>query len=299
MRRLTLRQFRVFEAVARHLSFSRAAEELHLSQPAVSMQVKGIEAILGVPLTEQLGKKTFLTDAGLEVLHASQAITARLDDLQHNLAQLRSVDTGRLNMAATSTVNAVATDILARFRGRHPGVAIHLDVSNRAAVLDQLVGNRIDLAIMGQVPDGLGLEATRFMDNPLVVIAPPDHPLVGKKKISVRDLASESFLVREAGSGTRGAMERFFAARGLEIRSSMEMSSNEAIKQAVQAGLGLGILSLQTLEMELALKRLAVLAVEGFPIMRHWYVVHRADKRLSPAAQAFKDFVLEPARKTR
>ncbi|MHB1074907.1 LysR family transcriptional regulator [Thiobacillus sp.] len=295
MRRLTLRQFRVFEAVARHLSFSRAAGELHLSQPAVSMQVKGIEAILGVPLTEQLGKKIFLTDAGLEVLHASQAITARLDDLQHNLAQLRSVDTGRLNMAATSTVNAVATDILARFRGRHPGVAIHLDVSNRAAVLDQLVGNRIDLAIMGQVPDGLGLEATRFMDNPLVVIAAPDHPLVGKKKISVRDLASQSFLVREAGSGTRGAMERFFAARGLEIRSSMEMSSNEAIKQAVQAGLGLGILSLQTLEMELALKRLAVLAVEGFPIMRHWYVVHRTDKRLSPVAQAFKNFVLEPA----
>lgn len=295
MRRLTLRQFRVFEAVARHLSFSRAAEELHLSQPAVSMQVKGIEAILGVPLTEQLGKKIYLTDAGLEVLHASQAITARLDDLQHNLAQLRSVDTGRLNMAATSTVNAVATDILARFRGRHPGVAIHLDVSNRAAVLDQLVGNRIDLAIMGQVPDGLGLEAIRFMDNPLVVIAAPNHPLVGKKNISVRDLASASFLVREAGSGTRGAMERFFAARGLEIRSSMEMSSNEAIKQAVQAGLGLGILSLQTLEMELALKRLAVLAVEGFPIMRHWYVVHRADKRLSPAAQAFKDFVLGSA----
>ena len=295
MRRLTLRQFRVFEAVARHLSFSRAAEELHLSQPAVSMQVKGIEVILGLPLTEQLGKKIFLTEAGREVLHASRAITARLDDLQANLAQLRSVDTGRLNMAATSTVNAVATQILARFRGRHSGVSIHLDVSNRAAVLEQLASNRIDLAIMGQVPDGLDLEATRFMDNPLVVIAPPDHPLTRKKKISMRDLASESFLVREAGSGTRGAMERFFAARGLEIRSSMEMSSNEAIKQAVQAGLGLGILSLQTLEMELALKRLAVLNVDGFPIMRHWYIVHRADKRLSPAAQAFKEFVLGAA----
>jgi DNA-binding transcriptional LysR family regulator len=295
MRRLTLRQFRVFDAVARHLSFSRAAEELHLSQPAVSMQVKGIEVILGMRLTEQLGKKIFLTEAGREVLHASQAITARLDDLQHNLAQLRSIETGRLNIAATSTVNAVATDILARFRGRHSGVSIHLDVSNRAAVLDQLVGNRIDLAIMGQVPDGLGLEATRFMDNPLVVIAPPDHPLARKKKISVRELAAESFLVREAGSGTRGAMERFFAARELEIQSSMEMSSNEAIKQAVQAGLGLGILSLQTLEMELALKRLAVLNVDGFPIMRHWYVVHRADKRLSPVAQAFKDFVLDEA----
>jgi DNA-binding transcriptional LysR family regulator len=299
MRRLTLRQFRVFDAVARHLSFSRAAEELHLSQPAVSMQVKGLEDIVGLPLTEQLGKKIFLTEAGREVLHASQAITARLNDLQHNLAQLRSIDTGRLNIASTSTVNAVATDILARFRGRHPGVSIHLDVSNRAEVLDQLVGNRIDLAIMGQVPDGLGLEATRFMDNPLVVIAAPDHPLARKKRISVRELATESFLVREAGSGTRGAMERFFAARGLEIRSSMEMSSNEAIKQAVQAGLGLGILSLQTLEMELALKRLAVLKVEGFPILRHWYIVHRADKRLSPVAQAFKEFVLPPAEETR
>ncbi len=295
MRRLTLRQFRVFDAVARHLSFSRAAEELHLSQPAVSMQVRGIETILGMRLTEQLGKKIFLTEAGREVLHASQAITARLDDLQANLAQLRSIDSGQLNLAATSTVNVVATDILARFRGRHPGVSVHLDVSNRAAVLDQLVGNRIDLAIMGQVPDGLGLDAIRFMDNPLVVIAPPDHPLVGQKNISMASLATESFLVREAGSGTRGAMERFFAARGLEIRSSMEMSSNEAIKQAVQAGLGLGILSLQTLEMELALKRLAVLEVEGFPIMRHWYVVHRANKRLSPVAQAFKEFVLAPA----
>ena len=295
MRRLTLRQFRVFEAVARHLSFSRAAEELHLSQPAVSMQVRGIETILEMRLTEQLGKKIFLTEAGREVLHASRAITARLDDLQANLAQLRSIDSGQLNLAATSTVNAVATDILARFRGRHPGVSVHLGVSNRAAVLDQLVGNRIDLAIMGQVPDGLGLEAIRFMDNPLVVIAPPDHPLVGKKNISVASLAAESFLVREAGSGTRGAMERFFAARGLEIRSSMEMSSNEAIKQAVQAGLGLGILSLQTLEMELALKRLAVLNVEGFPILRHWYIVHRADKRLSPVALAFKEFVLGAA----
>lgn len=295
MRRLTLRQFRVFEAVARHLSFSRAAEELHLSQPAVSMQVRGIETILGMRLTEQLGKKIFLTEAGREVLHASRTITARLDDMQANLAQLRSIDSGRLSLAATSTVNVVATDILARFRGRHPGVTVHLDVSNRAAVLDQLIGNRIDLAIMGQVPDGLGLEAIRFMDNPLVVIAPPDHPLVGKKNASVASLAAESFLVREAGSGTRGAMERFFAARELEIRSSMEMSSNEAIKQAVQAGLGLGILSLQTLEMELALKRLAVLDVDGFPIMRHWYIVHRADKRLSPAALAFKDFVLGPA----
>jgi DNA-binding transcriptional LysR family regulator len=295
MRRLTLRQFRVFEAVARHLSFSRAAEELHLSQPAVSMQVRGIEVILGLPLTEQMGRKIFLTEAGHEVLHASRAITARLDDLQSNLAQLRGIDSGRLNLAVTSTVNAVATDILVRFRGRYTGVSIHLGVSNRESVLEQLAANRIDLAIMGQVPERLELEAIRFMDNPLVVIAPPDHPFAQKKKVALRDLSSEPFLVREAGSGTRAAMTRFFEEKGLELHSSMEMNSNEAIKQAVQAGLGLGILSLQTLEMELTLKRLAVLQVEDFPIMRHWYVVHRADKRLSPAALAFKEFVLKDA----
>ena len=296
MRRLTLRQFRVFEAVARHLSFTRAAEELHLSQPAVSMQVRGIEKILGLPLTEQFGKKIFLTEAGREVLYASQSITARLDDLQANLTQLRGMDSGQLNIAVTTTVSAVATTILASFRSKYPKVSIHLDVSNRGSVLTQLAANRIDLAIMGQVPEGLDLEATRFMDNPLVVIAPPEHPLARKKKVSIQDLASAPFLVRETGSGTRGAMERYFADKGMDIVTSMEMSSNEAIKQAVQAGLGLGILSLQTLEQELALKRLAVLAVDGFPIMRHWYIVHRADKRLSPVAQAFKSFVLESAR---
>jgi len=292
MRRLTLRQLRIFEAVARNLSFTRAAEELHLSQPAVSMQVKGIEIILGLPLTEQMGKKIFLTDAGREVLYASQSITARLDDLQANLAQLRNLESGQLNIAVTTTVNAVATDLLARFRSRLPNVAIHLDVSNRAGVLAQLAANRIDLAIMGQVPDGLDLEAVRFMDNPLGIIAPPGHPLARKKRIPVAQLADESFLVREADSGTRGAMERFFTEHGVKLKTSMEMNSNEAIRQAVSVGLGLGILSLQTLELELTLKRLVVLDVVDFPIMRHWYVVHRTDKRLSPTAQAFREFVL-------
>lgn len=292
MRRLTLRQLKIFEAVARHLSFSKAAAELHLTQPAVSMQVRQLEESVGLPLTEQMGKKIFLTEAGREVFYASQNITAQLGDLGAALTQLKGVESGQFNIAVTSTVNAVATDLLAQFRGAHPQVSIHLDVSNRESVLSQLAANRIDLAIMGQVPEGLELEAIRFMDNPLVVIAPPDHPLTRKKRITAHDLASESFLVRETGSGTRGAMERFFAAKELEIRTSMEMSSNEAVKHAVQAGLGLGILSQQTLEMELALKRLVVLKVEGFPIMRHWYIVHRADKRLSPVAQAFKAFVL-------
>lgn len=292
MRRLTFRQLMTFETVARHLSFSKAAAELHLSQPAVSMQVRLLERIAGQPLTEQLGKKIFLTEAGREMHLASQSILARLEDLRTRLAQMHDADSGRLDIGITSTANPVATDILVRFRGARPGVEIHLDVSNRAEVLDLLAANRVDLAIMGQVPDGLGLEATRFMDNPLVIIAPPGHPLASRRRIAVQELADVPFLVREAGSGTRGALERFSAAQGLDIRTSMELSSNEAIKLAVQAGLGLGILSLQTLELELALKRLTVLNVQNFPIMRHWYVVHRADKRLSPVAQAFKDFVL-------
>lgn len=292
MRRLTFRQLRTFESVARNLSFSRAAAELHMSQPAVSMQVRVLETIAGQPLTEQIGKKIYLTEAGREMYLTSQSIAARLDDLSTNLAQLRGAERGRLDIGVTATVNPVATVILVRFRRQNPRIAIHLDVSNRAEVLDLLAANRIDLAIMGQVPDGLGLAATRFMDNPLVVIAPPGHPLARKKRVSLADLASEPFVVREAGSGTRGAMERFFTACGLGLHATMELSSNEAIKLAVQAGLGLGILSLQTLELELALKRLVVLDVEHFPIMRHWYVVHRADKRLSPVALAFKDFVL-------
>ncbi len=293
MRRLTFRQLRTFESVARNLSFSRAAAELHMSQPAVSMQVRVLETIAGQPLTEQIGKKIYLTEAGREMHLASQSIIGRLDDLSTNLAQLRGAERGRLDIGVTATVNPVATGILVRFRGQNPHIGIHLDVSNRAAVLDLLAANRVDLAIMGQVPDGLGLAATRFMDNPLVVIAPPGHPLARKKRVALTDLASQPFVVREGGSGTRGAMERFFAARGLALHATMELSSNEAIKLAVQAGLGLGILSLQTLELELELKRLAVLDVEHFPIMRHWYVVHRADKRLSPVALAFKDFVLD------
>ncbi|ANJ67032.1 transcriptional regulator [Halothiobacillus diazotrophicus] len=298
MRRLTLRQLMVFEAVARHLSFSKAAEELYLTQPAVSMQVRQLEKFVGLDLTEQVGKRIFLTDAGRVVFHASKNITAQLRDLGAALSRMKGVSEGQLDLAVTSTVNAVATGILARFRDQYPQVAIHLDVSNRAEVLGLLTANKVDLAVMGQVPRELGLTATRFMENPLVVIAPPDHPLAGRTQVSIEEISSEAFVVREEGSGTRAAMERFFAARDIEIRTSMEMNSNEALRLAVQAGLGLGVISLQTLELELALKRLVVLPVEGFPIIRHWYVVQRADKRLSPVSQAFKDYLLSEVSET-
>ena len=292
MRRLTMRQFVVFETVARHLSYSRAAEELHLSQPAVSMQVRQIEAVIELPLTEQIGKKIFLTDAGRVMQHASQNIAAQLKDLSQALNRLKGVEGGTIQLGITSTAKAVATGILARFRQRYPRVNLMLEVSNRAEVLEMLRLNRIDVAIMGQVPPDLGLTATRLMENPLVVVAPVNHPLCARSNIPLADLAGETFLVREPGSGTQDAMERFFAAQGLQIARSVSMNTNAAVKMAVQAGLGLGILSLQTLEMELALHRLAVLSVEGFPVIRHWYLVHREDKLLSPAAQAFKEDLL-------
>ncbi|WP_407275367.1 LysR substrate-binding domain-containing protein [Halothiobacillus sp. DCM-1] len=292
MRRLTMRQFVVFEAVARHLSFSRAAEELRLTQPAVSMQMRQIESVVGLALTEQVGKKIFLTDAGRVMFHASQNIAAQLKDLGQAFNRLKGVEGGVIQLGITSSAKAVATGILARFRQKYKQVSLTLEVSNRGAVLDMLAQNRIDLAIMGQVPAELGLTAVRLMENPLVVAAPLNHPLTALRDIPLADLADETFLVREPGSGTQDAMERFFAAKGLRIARSVTMNTNAAIKMAVQAGLGLGILSLQTLEMELALNRLAVLSVEGFPVMRHWYLVHRADKLLSPAAQAFKDQLL-------
>ncbi len=292
MRRLTMRQFVVFEAVARHSSYSRAAEELHLSQPAVSMQVRQIEAVIELPLTEQIGKKIFLTDAGRVMQHASQNIAAQLKDLSQALNRLKGVEGGTIQLGITSTAKAVAAGILARFRQHYPRVNLALEVSNRAEVLEMLSQNRIDVAIMGQVPPDLGLTATRLMENPLVVVAPVNHPLRARQNIPLADLAGETFLVREPGSGTQDAMERFFAAQGLRIARSVSMNTNAAVKMAVQAGLGLGILSLQTLEMELALNRLAVLSVEGFPVIRHWYLVHREDKLLSPAAQAFKEDLL-------
>lgn len=293
MRRLTLRQLRIFEAVARHLSFSRAAAELHLSQPAVSIQVKALETILGLPLTEQLGKKVYLTDAGREVLDASSGVASRLADMQTSLEHLRGTDGGRLSLAVTSAANHVATNLLARFRSLLPQVALHLDVSNRGAVLARLAANQVDLAIMGQVPEGRELRATRFMDNPLGVVAHPHHALAGQRRIPLAALASEAFLMREPASGTRAAIERHFAEHGLAPRTSMEMNSDGAIRRAASVGLGLGVLPLQTLELELALNRLVVLDVEGFPLLRHWYLVHRSDKRLSPSARAFRDFVLD------
>lgn len=295
---ITFRQLQVFEAVARNASYTRAAEELHLSQPAVSMQVKLLEDQVGLPLFEQLGKKIYLTEAGSEMHRYSRAIAQQLQEAERVLAELKGVKRGRLSIAVASTANYFATRLLATFSQRYADVTISLDVTNRAGLLRHLDDNDDDLVIMGRPPQGLDLIAEPFMKNPLVIIAAPSHPLAHEQQIPMARIQHETFVVRERGSGTRNAMEQFFTDKGIEISTGMEMNSNEAIKQAVEAGLGLGIVSIHTLELELELKRLVVLDVEDFPILRHWYLVHRQGKRLSPVAQIFRSFVLNEGAQT-
>lgn len=293
---LTLRQLKVFETAARHLSYTRAARELFLTQPAVSMQIKQLQGQLGVALFEQLGKRVYLTDAGREVLQYARTISHQLDELENIVANVKGVSGGRLRLAVVTTANYFVPSLLGTYCRRYPDVAVSLDVTNREALLRQLNENLVDLVIMGQPPAELDLDAAVFMDNPLVMVAPPDHALARKKHIPIDSLQHEVFLVREQGSGTRITMERFFHDCRIQPRIGMEVGSNEAIKQGVQAGLGLGVLSRDTLDMELSLDRLTVLDVEGLPVMRNWYLVHRRGKRLSTAAQKFKEFLLEEAR---
>lgn len=292
---LTLRQLKVFEAAARHLNYTRAAEELHMTQPAVSMQVRQLEQSLGVGLFEQLGKRLYLTEAGREVLAYARAVTQQLDELEGVLNRLKGLSGGRLRISVATTANYFVPALLGAFLRRYSDITVTLDVTNRETLLRQLAENSVDLVIMGQPPPEADVEAEPFLDNPLVVVAPPDHALAKEKRIPLARLQEETFLVREPGSGTRSAMERFFAEHGIRIKTGMEVGSNEAIKQSVQAGLGLGLLSRATIDQELALGRLVVLDVEGLPILRHWYIVHRRGKRLTPAAQAFKDFLLQEA----
>jgi DNA-binding transcriptional LysR family regulator len=293
----TLRQLQVFEKVANHLNYSRAAEELCLSQPAVSMQIKQLEGHIGLPLFEQMGKKIFLTEAGRELHHYARSIAQQLTEMEAVFDEMKGLGQGKLTISVVNTANYFTPRLLARFCQRYPEINVILQVANRDAVLKQLADNSTDLAIMGQPPKGLDLIAESFLDNPMVVIAAPNHPLTAVKQVKFDQLAEQTFVSREQGSGTRSAMERVFAKYNIQPRISMEMETNEAIKQAVQAGMGLGILSLHSIELELETGRLAMLNVEHFPLLRHWFVAHRSNKRLSSAALAFKDFLLVEAKK--
>ncbi len=237
---ITFRQLQIFEEVAHHLSYTRASEALHLTQPAVSMQIKQLEQSVGLPLFEQLGKKVFLTEAGHEFNRYAKVITTQLDELEQVVNEMKGLQRGRLTIAVASTANYFAPRLLATFHQQHGEITVSLDVTNREQLLKSLVENRADLVIMGQPPAEMDLVAERFMDNPLVVIAPPNHPLVSRRKIPLERLPEETFLVREQGSGTRSAVERFFAANQLALSTAMEMSSSGPSSKGWKRGWGWG-----------------------------------------------------------
>jgi len=293
MLRLSLRQLEVFAAVARQLSFARAAENLHLSAPAVSMQIAELESTLEVPLFERTGRKISLTTAGEYFLVHARRLLGNLKDAEDTIARLKGVQTGRLTIGVLSTAKYFMPRLMAGFMREHPGLDLKLEVGNRQALSELLARNELDLAIMGTPPRELDLRVEPFAAHPLGVIAAPEHPLAALPHIPPVLLDREPFIVREPGSGTRAAMERYFADVRIKPAAIMEMSSNETIKQAVIANMGLSFLSLHTIALEVQTGLLRALEVDGLPLVRRWQIVHVRAKLLSPAAEAFRYYVLE------
>jgi DNA-binding transcriptional LysR family regulator len=292
MKNATLRQLKVFECVARHLSFTRAAEELHLSQPAVSTQVKELERHAGIALFEQLGRSVYLTQAGNEMLRHGREIIRQFREAEDAMNQLGGVAGGKLNVAVISAGNYFFPRLLAEFTRRHRGVTINLTVHNRSELLQNLAGNLTDLAIMGRPPTGLDTVNEPFAPHPYVIVAPPDHPLAGKRRIAKAAIMREPFIVRERESDTWTSLAQALADRVAKLNIAMEIRSTETIKQAVMAGMGISFLSAHTVALERQVGSLVVLDVEGFPAVLNWYVVHRKHKRLPAVASAFKAFLL-------
>jgi DNA-binding transcriptional LysR family regulator len=288
---VTLRQLKVFETVARRASFSRAAEELHLAQPTVSVQVKQLTDAVGLPLFEQVGKKIFLTDAGRQLHATCRQLFEVWSQFEMTLADLKGMKQGRLRLAVVTTAKYFVPRLLGPFLKRYPGIDVALEVANRDNVVERLIANEDDLYIMGVPPQGLDVEVHAFLDNPLVVLAPASHPLANDKRVAFSRLLDEPLIVRERGSGTRTVVERFFTDHGLELRARMELGSNEAIKQAVAGGLGITVMSLHALTLEPMHDQLAILDVEGFPIKRSWHVVFPRGKQLSVVARTFFDYL--------
>jgi DNA-binding transcriptional LysR family regulator len=294
MRNATLRQLRVFAAAARHQSFGKAAEELHLTPPAVSMQIRELEEQVGLPLFDRSGRQVALTVTGEYLLVYVRKVLATLKDAEDAIARFRGLETGRVSIGMVSTAKYFVPRLLAQFRQEHPAIEVKLAVGgNREQLVALLRANEVDLAIMGRPPRELATRAEPFAVHPHSVVAAPDHPLMRIGHAPASLLANYEFIIRETGSGTRAAMEKFFADHRLQPRVAMEMTSNETIKQAVMAGMGVSFLSLHTIGLERRAGLLAVPDVEGLPVLKRWYVVNNLSKTLSPAAEAFRYFILE------
>lgn len=292
----TLPQLSVFESVARHGSFTRAAEELYMAQPTVSVQMRKLTETVGLPLFEQIGKKIYLTDAGRELQAVCRDMFQTLGRAEDTFGNLRGLKAGRLRLAVSTTGKYFAPRLLAEFVKHNPGIEVSLQIHHRETLIDRFAANEDDLYIFANPPTDQEIVTQTILPNPMVVYARADHPLAGHRKIPFKRLAEEPFLIREPGSGTRMVAQAAFESRGLEPAVRMELSTNEAIKQAILAGLGISILSRYTLGLDTEQKELCTLDVEGFPIQLNWQFVYPVGKQLPVTAQAFMEFVRKEAK---
>ena len=293
MRPYTFKQIQTFLEVARQRSVSKAAERLFVTQPAVSMQIRQLEEAFGLPLIEPTGRNIRLTQAGEVFQTHAIAAMGQFKDLEATMAEHVGLKRGRIDLAVVSTAKYFIPMLLVQFGKLHPGIEVELKIDNRENTLGLLARNEADLVVMGRAPANLDCEATPFATNPQAFVAAPGHALVRRKHLPFSALADYSFVVREEGSGTRAAMERLFSEHQTSMNVVMVMPSNESIKQAVMAGMGLSFLSLRTVRHELASGHLALLDIQGIPLMGNWYITHLSQKKLSPAATSFKAFLTE------
>jgi LysR family transcriptional regulator, low CO2-responsive transcriptional regulator len=292
----TLHQLKVFEAAARHGSFTRAAEELFLTQPTVSMQIKQLTKSVGLPLFEQVGKRLFLTEAGRELFVTCRQIFETIAQFEMKVADLKGLKQGQLRLAVITTAKYFIPRLLGPFCQLYPGIDISLQVTNHERIVERMANNLDDLYIMSQVPDHMDVNFQPFLENPLVVFAPANHPLAGEKDIPIERLVDEPFIMREPGSGTRRTVQQLFDEHGLKVKVKLELGSNEAIKQAIAGGLGISVLSRHTLIPDNTAE-FAILNVQNFPIKRTWFMVYPSGKQLSIVARTYFEYLLEAAKK--
>ena len=293
LQRMTLRQLQVFRSLCSTLSYSRTADEMALTQPAVSLQMRQLGELVGQPLFEYVGRKLYLTEAGTILLAASGDIFDRLDILDMQLAALQGTLHGELRLAVASSIQYLTPHLLAAFRQRHPGVSFHLEVSTRAEVIRRLRDNLDDVVLMGMVPADRALDFFPFLNNPVIAVAAPGHPLVGHQKLNLAQLESHMILLREVGSGVRKACDEFFQQKRVHLQQVMQMGSGETVVQAAIAGLGIGLVSAHSASAWLQNSQLVQLDFTDLPLFRSWCAVHARGKRLSPVAEAFLAFLRE------
>ncbi|HKI47014.1 MAG TPA: LysR family transcriptional regulator [Balneolales bacterium] len=289
----TLHQLYVFGMVAKKRSITKASKELHMTQPAVSIQIKQLQDAVDLPIIEVVGRKLYLTEAGEYLYQTFQNVDRELESFDAAVSQLKGGLKGRLTISAASTAKYFLPYLLGEFKRRYPKVDILLKVTNRDEVLHHLAKNEYDLSILTQIPDDESIEAVPFLENPLVMCAPPQHRLVGKKNIAIRDLKNEPFIYRELGSGTRMVMEAYLKKHDIRIKPSMELGTNEAVKQAIMAGIGISLISRLSLQNDLPNNRIAILDLQHFPIMTHWHAIFKKEKKQIPVTSNFLSFLEE------